>query len=97
MITTVLLLKTRYLWAIRSAESKESFVNYAKLKANPSICLLYNPATGDGKFSRKMNSKGELANGYYEAYPWMNFSETLAQNNEYLNTHGWPAYESEGV
>jgi hypothetical protein len=97
MITAVLLLKTRYLWALRSAEAKDRTINYRVMKADRSICLLYNPLTGDGKFSSRLNARGELANGYYLAYPWMNFSETLVENNEYLHANGWPDYESEGV
>jgi len=94
---TVLLLRNRYLWAIRSAEAKDPSIDYRRLKVDRSICLLYNPTTGDGMFSSRLDARTSLPDGYHEAYPWMNFSETLAENNEYLNAHGWPAYETEGV
>jgi 5-hydroxyisourate hydrolase-like protein (transthyretin family) len=95
--TAVLLSKERYLEAIRSAEAKDRTVNYRKLKADRSISLLYNPATEDGKFTSKLNARSELANGYYEAFPHIDYAETLAQNNANLLKYGWPEYEKEGV
>jgi hypothetical protein len=97
MITAVLMLKTRYLRAIRSAEAKDSTINYRLLKSDRSISLLYNPITGDGKFSTKRTARAALEDGYYQAYPWIDFAETLAENNANLQKHGWPDYETEGV
>lgn len=92
MITTALLSEERYIEAMLSAEAKDSSINYRRLKAERSITLLYNPATKDGKFSAKLNARAELPNGYYEAFPHIDYAETLAQNNANLAKYGWPEY-----
>lgn len=92
MKTAVLLSKERYVEAMKSAEAKDSTINYRKLKADRSISLLYNPATGDGKFTTKLKALSELTNGYYEAFPHIEYAETLAQNNANLSKYGWPDY-----
>lgn len=97
MKTAVLLAKPFYLRAIRSAQAKDSTIRYRMLKTDRSISLLYNPLTWDGKFSTKLAARAELPNGYYEAFPWLKFSETLAENNANLLKYGWPDYSSEGV
>lgn len=93
MITTALLSEERYVEAMKSAEAKDSSISYRKLKADRSIALLYNPATRDAKFSTKLNARAELANGYYEAFPHIDYAETLQQNNANLAKCGWPDYE----
>jgi hypothetical protein len=93
MFTAALLSEERFLEAMASAETKDRSINYAKLKSNPSIVLLYNPSTGDGKFSTKLMARAELQNGYYQAYPHVDYAETLAQNNANLQKYGWPDYE----
>jgi hypothetical protein len=93
MKTAVLLSKERYIEAMQSAEAKDSTINYRRLKADRSISLLYNPATRDGKFSTKLNARTALADGYYEAFPHIDYAETLAQNNANLAKYGWPDYE----
>jgi hypothetical protein len=97
MITAVLMLKNRYLRALRSAEAKDATINYRRLKTDRSISLLYNPLTGDGKFSTRLDARAALADGYYQAYPWIGFAETLAENNANLLKRGWPDYDAEGV
>lgn len=97
MQTAVLLDRTRYLRAIRSAEQKNNLIKYRQLKSDRSIILLYNPATQDGKFSSKLSARTELTNGYYEAWPHIKPATTLAQNLELLHKRGWPEYEVEGV
>jgi hypothetical protein len=92
MITTALLAEERFIEAMQSAEAKDSTINYRKLKADRSITLLYNPATRDGKFSSKLNARAALADGYYEAFPHIDYAETLAQNIANLNKYGWPDY-----
>jgi hypothetical protein len=93
MKTAALLDKKRYLAAMVSAEAKDSTINYRRIQADRSITLLYNPSTKDGKFSTKLNARGELLNGYYEAFPHVRFATTLAENNENLAKYGWPDYE----
>ena len=93
MKTAVLLSEERYIEAMQSAEAKDRSINYRRLKADRSISLLYNPATGDGKFSTKLAARAELLNGYYEAFPHIDYAETLAQNNANLAKYGWPEYE----
>lgn len=95
--TAVLLDRTRYLRAIRSAEEKNALIKYRQLKSDRSIILLYNPATKDGKFSSKLAARTELANGYYEAWPHIKPATTLPQNLDLLAARGWPEYEKEGV
>ena len=97
MKIAVLLSKERYIEAMHSASSKDGSINYRRLKADRSISLLYNPATRDGKFSSKLNARAGLAEGYYEAFPWIEFAETLAQNNANLQKYGWPDYGTEGI
>lgn len=97
MMTAVLLNEARYLEALRSAEVKDSTIKYRNLKADRSISLLYNPATKDGKFSTKLTARMALADGYYEAYPWVEYADSLVRNNANLQIYGWPAYENEGV
>ena len=97
MKTAVLLTKERYIEAMRSAEAKDSSINYRRLKSDRSISLLYNPATRDGKFSSKLNARASLTDGYYEAFPWSEYATTLAQNNANLQKYGWPAYEEKGI
>ena len=97
MKTAVLLNKFRYLEAIRSAEAKDRTINYRKLKSDRSISLIYNPATEDGQFVLKLTARSYLPQGYYEAFPHIDYAETLAQNNANLKTQGWPEYEKEGV
>jgi hypothetical protein len=92
MITSALLSEERYIEAMQSAEAKDGTINYRKLKADRSISLLYNPATRDGKFSSKLNARSELPNGYYEAFPHIDYAETLAENNANLKKYGWPDY-----
>lgn len=92
MKTAALLKRDVYLAAMLSAEAKDRTINYRRLKADRSITLLYNPDTKDGKFSTKLNARGELLNGYYEAFPHIRFATTLAENNENLNKYGWPEY-----
>ena len=97
MKTAVLLTKERYIEAMRSAEAKDSSINYRRLKSDRSISLLYNPATRDGKFSSKLNARASLTDGYYEAFPWSEYATTLAQNNANLQKYGWPACEEKGI
>lgn len=97
MKTAVLLSKERFIEAIRSAEAKESSISYRRLKADRSIALLYNPATRDGRFSTKLAARAGLADGYYEAFPHIDYAETLAQNNANLQKYGWPDYGAEGI
>lgn len=97
MKTAVLLSKERFVEAMRSAEAKDSSISYRRLKADRSIALLYNPATRDGKFSTKLAARAGLADGYYEAFPHIEYAETLAQNNANLQKYGWPDYEKEGI
>jgi len=97
MSSSVLLSKERYLEAMRSAEVKDSTINYRRLKVDRSISLLYNPATKDGIFSSKLNARSGLLSGYYEAYPWVEYADTLAKNNANLLHYGWPDYEAEGI
>jgi hypothetical protein len=75
---------------MQSAEAKDRSINYRRLRADRSISLLYNPATGDGKFSTKLTARAELANGYYEAFPHMDYAQTIAENNANLARLGWP-------
>jgi len=95
--TAVLLSKERFIEAMRSAEAKDRSINYRRLKADRSIALLYNPATGDGRFSTKLAARAGLVEGYYEAFPHIEYAETLAQNNANLQKYGWPDYEKEGI
>jgi len=115
--TAVLLSGYRYVEAMKSAEAKDSSINYRRLQAdrsisllyNPatgdgkrdravclqadrSISLLYNPATGDGKFSTKLAARAELANGYYEAFPQIDYAQSLQENNAKLAKYGWPEH-----
>jgi hypothetical protein len=92
MITTALLSEERYIEAMLSAEAKDRTIDYRRLKADRSITLLYNPATKDGKFSTKLNARAELPNGYYEAFPHIDYAETVAENNANLKKYGWPEY-----
>ena len=92
MKTAVLLSKDRYIAAMQSAEAKNSTINYRKLQADRSITLLYNPATGDGKFSTKLAARSELPNGYYEAFPHIDYAQTIQENNANLARLGWPDY-----
>jgi len=93
----VLLSKERFVEAMRSAEAKDSSISYRRLKADRSIALLYNPATRDGRFATKLTARAGLADGYYEAFPHIEYAETLAQNNANLLMYGWPDYEKEGI
>lgn len=93
MKTAVLLSKERYIEAMQSARAKDPSINYRKLQADRSITLLYNPATRDGKFGPKLSSRAELLNGYYEAYPHIDYAETLQENTANLAKYGWPSYE----
>ncbi len=97
MKTAVLLSKERFVEAMRSAEAKDSSISYRRLKADRSIALLYNPATRDGRFSTKLAARAGLADGYYEAFPHIEYAETLAENNANLQKFGWPDYEKEGI
>ena len=97
MKTAVLLNKARYLEAMRSAEAKDKSIRYRRLKTDRSISLLYNPATRDGKFSTKLAARAGLAEGYYEAFPHIDYAVTLAENNANLLKYGWPDYEKEGI
>lgn len=97
MKTAVLLSRERFIEAMRSAEAKDSSISYRRLKADRSIALLYNPATRDGRFSTKLAARAGLAEGYYEAFPHIEYAETLAQNNANLQKFGWPDYEKEGI
>ena len=97
MSSSVLLSKERYVEAMRSAEAKNSSINYRQLKADRSISLIYNPATKDGMFSSKLNARSGLLSGYYEAYPWVEYADTLAKNNANLLQYGWPDYSAEGI
>jgi hypothetical protein len=97
MYTAVLLSKERYVEAMQSAEAKDSSINYVKIKADSRICLLYNPSTRDGKASTKLLARTELTNGYYVAWPWCEYADTLAKNLANLEKYGWPAYEDEGI
>ena len=90
MKTAVLLSGYRYVEAMKSAEAKDSSINYRRLQADRSISLLYNPATGDGKFSTKLAARAELANGYYEAFPHIDYAQTIQENNANLARLGWP-------
>lgn len=90
MKTAVLLSKHRYIEAMQSAEAKDPSINYRRLQADRSITLLYNPATGDGKFSTKLAARAELANGYYEAFPHIDYAQTIQENNANLARLGWP-------
>lgn len=92
MKTAVLLSKHRYIEAMQSAEAKDSTINYRRLQADRSISLLYNPATEDGKFSTKLAARSELANGYYEAFPQIDYAQTIQENNANLARLGWPDY-----
>jgi len=82
---------------MRSAEAKDSSISFRRLKADRSIALLYSPATRDGRFSTKLAARAGLADGYYEAFPHIEYAETLAQNNANLLKYGWPDYEKEGI
>lgn len=97
MKTAVLLSKERFIEAMRSAEAKDSSISYRRFKADRSIALLYNPATRDGRFSTKLAARAGLTDGYYEAFPHIEYAETLAQNNANLLKYGWPDYEKEGI
>lgn len=97
MKTAVLLSRERFVDAMRSAEAKDSSISYRRLKADRSIALLYNPATRDGRFSTKLAARASLAEGYYEAFPHIEYAETLAKNNANLQKYGWPDYENEGI
>jgi 5-hydroxyisourate hydrolase-like protein (transthyretin family) len=90
--TAVLLSKHRYIAAMQSAEAKDSTINYRRLQADRSISLLYNPATEDGKFSTKLAARAELPNGYYEAFPQIDYAQTIQENNTKLARYGWPDY-----
>ena len=92
MKTTVLLSGYRYVEAMKSAEAKDSSINYRRLQADRSLALLYNPATRDGKFSTKLAAKSELVNGYYEAFPHIDYAQTIQENNAALSRLGWPDY-----
>ena len=92
MKTAVLLSGYRYVEAMKSAEAKDSSINYRRLQADRSISLLYNPATGDGKFSTKLAARAELINGYYEAFPHIDYAQTIQENNAALARLGWPDY-----
>jgi hypothetical protein len=96
-MTAVLCLRGAYLIAIKSAEAKDSSINYLRLKADHSLSLLLNPTTGDGMFSTKLAAKTACPDGYYECYPWVMFAETRAENNANLEKYGWPNYENDGV
>jgi len=93
--TAVLLSRSRYIEAIQSATAKDRSINYRVLRADRSITLLYNPATRDGKFSTKLAARAELANGYYEAFPQIDYAQTLQENNAKLAARGWP--ELQGI
>jgi hypothetical protein len=105
--TSVLMLPTRFIETMKSAEAKDSSIDYHRLKSDPSICLLYNPNTHDGKFSTKRDWDAQVAliegrnytatRGYFRAYPWIEFAETLAENNANLLKYGWPDYEKYGI
>ena len=97
MKTAILLSKDRFIEAMRSAQAKDSSISYRRLKADRSIALLYNPATRDGRFSTKLAARAGLADGYYKAFPHIEYSETLAQNNANLQKYRWPDYENEGI
>ena len=92
MKTAVLLSKHRYIAAMQSAEAKDLSINYRRLQADRSISLLYNPATGDGKFSTKLAARAELPDGYYEAFPQIDYAQTIQANNAKLARYGWPEY-----
>ena len=93
MNTAVLLSKHRYIAAMQSAEAKDSTINYRVLQANRSISLLYNPETGDGKFSTKLAARSELVNGYYEAFPQIDYAQSVQENNQNLVARGWPDWK----
>ena len=97
MKTAILLAKLPYIAAVRSAEAKDSSIKYRNLKSDRSISLLFNPATLDGKFSTKLAARAALVDGYYEAFPWIDYAGTLAKNNANLQRYGWPDYEKEGI
>jgi len=95
--TAVLLSRERFIEAMRSAEAKDSSISYRRLKADRFIALLYNPATRQGRFSTKLAARASLVDGYYEAFPHIEYAETLAQNSANLKKYGWPDYEREGI
>jgi len=95
--TAVLLSKERFVEAMKSAEAKNPAINYRRLKADRSITLLYNPATRDGQFSTKLLARTFLADGYYEAFPHIEYAQTLAENTANLAKYGWPDYSLEGI
>jgi hypothetical protein len=91
--SSVLLVKSIYTAAIQSAEAKDRSINYRKLKADPSIILIYNPLTKDGIFTTPLGALPYKAEGYYPAYPHVRYAQTLAENNANLKKFGWPKWE----
>jgi hypothetical protein len=79
-----------YTLALKSAESKNTEVNYEILQQGY-WSLAYCPATKDGIFVRRMNSRN-LSSGYYSAYPKTTIRKRtkLSEVLEDLRTYGWP-------
>jgi hypothetical protein len=82
-----------YTLALRSAEAKNSEVNYEILQQGY-WSLAYSPATRDGIFVRRMNSRTPSA-GYYIAYPKTTLHKRtkVSEVLEDLRTNGWPDLE----
>lgn len=93
MKTRVLLEDWVFVKAFKSAQSKQPSMTYAKFKSDPSVCLIYNPQTGDGMFVKKLLAKTYLPLGYYEALPWMEYSDSFEKNYEILLRKGWPEFK----
>ena len=87
---SVLLSPAKYSQAMRSAQAKDGSIKYLTLQKDSSLVLLYNPQTGDGKFSHKVSSSESLPGGYLEAYPQVGTNTKLADNIHAIWWKGWP-------
>jgi tetratricopeptide (TPR) repeat protein len=106
-IKYALMLQTEFIKAMRLAEAKDSSIDYNRLKSDPSICLLMQLGTDKCKFSTTQEWDAQSAllkgrnytatHGYIRVYPWIEFAETLAENNANLERYGWPDYEKYGI
>ncbi|MDH7596904.1 MAG: hypothetical protein QHG98_04050 [Methanothrix sp.] len=91
--TRVLLEDWVFVKAFKSAQQKNPSITYRQYKSDPSITLIYNPATGDGMFVRKLLAKSYLDKGYYEAYPQVDWSDTFEKNQKAIQKYGWPEFK----
>lgn len=92
-MSAYLLMPQKYLAALQSAMAKDSSISYRRLKADRSIALVYNRKTRDAMFMTAMAARTAPPDDYKEAFPWIMFAETRAENAANLLKYGWPEYD----